>query len=111
MKLNKLTERNYKSIVDRGLISPTTNYKAFLDKFDEELKELKEAVDYIRTCKKNLYSNFEHVKEELADVILVGLNLAHHYGINIEEELIKKIEINEQRAENNTDSGDAKNDN
>lgn len=98
-KMKKLIKRNYASIVARGLIKPTTNYYAFIEKFNEEVEELKEAVDYIKKSKHNDYSHFEAVKEELADIILVGLNMAHHYGIDIEKELIKKIETNEQRAE------------
>jgi hypothetical protein len=36
--MKDLIEANYKSIVDRGLIAPSTNYFEFIDKLDEEVK-------------------------------------------------------------------------
>ncbi len=76
-----IIEENYKSIVKRGLITPKTTLKEFIDKIDEEVEEFKVCYD----------------KEELADIILVCLNYAHHYDIDIESELLKKIEINKNR--------------
>ncbi len=43
------------------------------------------------------YSSPKNFNEELSDVILVCLNIAEHYQIDIEKELISKIEINEKR--------------
>ena len=95
--MKKLINDNYKSIVDRGLISPTTTLFEFLDKLDEEVKELKySSVDYSDYDIKNL----NHVKEELADVIMVCLNMAKHYNIDIEQEIKNKIKINKYRAKN-----------
>ena len=39
----------------------------------------------------------ENENEELADIILVCLNLAKHCNIDIEQELKIKIEINKNR--------------
>jgi NTP pyrophosphatase (non-canonical NTP hydrolase) len=90
--MRKLIEDNYQSIVDRGFIAPTTNLFEFLDKIDEEVEELnKEAL------KPRPISN---LPEELADVIMVCLNMAKHYDIDIEQEIKNKIKINEQRAKN-----------
>ncbi len=90
--MKELIESNYKSIVDRGFITPTTTLFEFLDKIDEEVEELnKEAL------KPKQYSN---LPEELADVIMVCLNMANHYNIDIEQEIKNKIEINKQRAKN-----------
>ena len=90
--MKEIIEANYKSIVDRGFITPTTTLFDFLDKIDEEVEELnKEAL------KPKQYSN---LPEELADVIMVCLNMANHYNIDIEEEIKNKIEINKQRAKN-----------
>jgi len=90
--MKELIEANYKSIVDRGYITPTTTLFEFLDKIDEEVEELnKEAL------KPKQYSN---LPEELADVIMVCLNMANHYNIDIEQEIKNKIEINKQRAKN-----------
>ncbi len=90
--MKDLIEANYKSIVDRGLISPTTTLFEFLDKLEEEVEELeKEAL------RPRQYSN---LPEELADVIMVCLNFAKHYNIDIEQEIKNKIQTNKQRAKN-----------
>ena len=88
--MKKLINDNYKSIVDRGFITPTTTLFEFLDKLDEEVEELnKEAL---------ISKEWSNLPEELADVILVCLNLAKHFNIDIEQELKNKIRINEYRA-------------
>jgi len=95
--MKKLINDNYKSIVDRGFITPTTTLFEFLDKLDEEVKELKHSiVDYVDYDSQK----FNNVKEELADVIMVCLNLAKHYEIDIEKEIKNKIKINKYRAKN-----------
>ncbi len=90
--MKDLIEANYKSIVDRGIITPTTTLFEFLDKIDEEVYELND-----EAMKPKQYSN---LPEELADVIMVCLNMANHYNIDIEQEIKNKIEINKQRAKN-----------
>lgn len=90
--MKELIEANYKSIVDRGFITPTTTLFEFLDKIDEEVYELNDEALKPRD-KSNL-------PEELADVIMVCLNMANHYNIDIEQEIKNKIEINKQRAKN-----------
>jgi len=95
--MKKLINDNYKSIVDRGLITPSTTLYEFLDKLDEEVEELKySSVDYSDYNSEK----FNHVKEELADVIMVCLNMAKHYNIDIKQEIKNKIKINKQRAKN-----------
>ena len=90
--MKDLISDNYQSIVDRGLISPTTTLFEFLDKLEEEVEELeKEAL------RPKQYSN---LPEELADVIMVCLNMAKHYNIDIEQEIKTKIKINKYRAKN-----------
>ena len=90
--MKDLISDNYQSIVDRGLISPTTTLFEFLDKLEEEVEELeKEAL------RPKQYSN---LPEELADVIMVCLNMAKHYNIDIEQEIKNKIKINKHRAKN-----------
>ena len=90
--MKDLISDNYQSIVDRGLISPTTTLFEFLDKLEEEVKELeKEAL------RPKQYSN---LPEELADVIMVCLNMGKHYHIDIEKEIKNKIKINKYRAKN-----------
>lgn len=86
--LTEIIEDNYKSIVKRGLITPETTVKVFIDKLYEELGEME--VAHMKNDESNL-------KEELADIILVALNTAKHFNIDIEEELKKKIKINYTR--------------
>jgi len=88
--MKDLIEDNYRSTVKRGLIKPDTNTFDFFEKLMEEVKELEEAI---------AFGTLAEFKEELSDVILVCLNLAKHYGFDIEQELLKKIEKNFKRAE------------
>jgi NTP pyrophosphatase (non-canonical NTP hydrolase) len=88
--MQDIISANYQSIVDRGFITPTTTLFEFLDKLDEEVEELnKEAL---------ISKEWSNLPEELADVILVCLNMAKHCDIDIEQELKNKIRINEYRA-------------
>lgn len=86
--MNYLVKKNYESIVSRGFIDRSTPPRAFVMKLEEEVQEFIDAF-------KNAGAN---EREELADVILVCLNIAAHYGWDIESELFKKVAINEQRA-------------
>jgi len=79
--MKELIESNYASIIKRGLITDKTTLNDFLNKLDEEVNEFKE----------------DNRPYELADIILVCLNIARHYNIDIEKELIKKIQINNLR--------------
>ena len=76
---------NYKSIVKRGLINESTSLLDFTDKLQEEIQEFLN------------YEDEENFKEELSDIILVCFNIATHYNINIEKELVKKIKKNLNR--------------
>lgn len=87
--MKKIIEDNYKSIVDRGFICPLTTRSDFFNKIDEEVQELKDA---------SFEYDLQGVKEELADVIMVCLNMAKHYDFDIEQQIKNKIEINKQRA-------------
>ena len=87
MNLEQLLKDNYSSTVDRGLITPSTTIHDFIDKIYEEVYELKCARDN---------ANF---REELADIILVGFNLATHLDIDIFKELENKVEINKNRIQ------------
>tara|TARA_Y100000310_G_C20410331_1_gene681639 strand:+ start:516 stop:791 length:276 start_codon:yes stop_codon:yes gene_type:complete len=89
--MNQLIKDNYDSIVKRGFISPQTTVDDFLNKIDEEVLEFKYEI---------LNGSDTRIREELADVILVCLNIAKHYNIDIEKEMKNKIGINYQRAIN-----------
>lgn len=88
--MKKLIEDNYDSIVARGLITPATTNGDFFKKLFEEVNELHE-----------VFIIHEMIDaEELADVILVCLNIAKHYNIDIEKEMRGKIAVNFNRAKN-----------
>tara|TARA_Y100000385_G_scaffold82409_1_gene84377 strand:- start:1798 stop:2079 length:282 start_codon:yes stop_codon:yes gene_type:complete len=89
--MKKIIEDNYRTIVDRGLIKPSTTHNDFINKIYEEADELSLSYDY---------NDFENTKEELADVILTCLNMAKHFDIDIEQEIKNKIKINRYRAKN-----------
>lgn len=85
--MNELIEENYASIVRRGLITHNTTASDFIDKMKEEVEELIEANKF----------NMKNEAEELADVILVCLNYAKHFNIDIEKKLKQKIQTNKTR--------------
>ena len=85
--LDDLIQDNYDSIVKRGLITPKTTKDDFVNKLFEEVGEFEEVF-------------VEHGmidSEELADIILVCLNIAKHYNIDIEKEMKGKIAVNFNR--------------
>jgi NTP pyrophosphatase (non-canonical NTP hydrolase) len=88
--MKKIIEDNYDSIVKRGLITPDTTKQDFINKLWEECDEF----DDVYTDKGMIDA------EELADIILVCLNIAKHYKIDIEKEMRGKIAVNFNRAAN-----------
>ncbi len=91
--MQDLITRNYASIVKRGYITPETTDLQFIRKIEEEFEEAIYESLLNRKGKEN------NLGEELADVILTCLNYAHHFSIDIEKELLKKIEKNENRKD------------
>lgn len=91
--MQQLITRNYASIVKRGYITPDTTDITFIEKIEEEVEE----ANYESSLRRKGIQN--NLGEELADVILTCLNYAHHIGIDIEKELHKKIEKNENRKD------------
>jgi NTP pyrophosphatase (non-canonical NTP hydrolase) len=85
--MKELIKDNYLSTVERGLINISTTKQEFLHKLYEEVCEFRDAEDWDNVC------------EEAADVILVVLNFAKHFDIDIETELKNKIEKNWRRCE------------
>lgn len=88
--MKQIIERNYKSIQKRGKITHKTTHVDFLHKAKEELKELE---NEILKSQKDL----DKIGDEMADNILVILNWAKHYNIDIEKYIKNKIVINETR--------------
>lgn len=99
--MKKLIKDNYDSTVKRGCITPSTTAFDFIDKIYEEVGELEEILNTIndKEPKKEMFNKFN---EELSDIILVCLNCAKHFDIDIETELKNKIEKNYQRIKINS---------
>ena len=87
--MKDLIKRNFQSILDRKLINLDTTPYDFFVKLEEEYNELKIELD------KN---DHNRMIEELVDIVLVGINFLHYLGIDPKQELLRKININEQRA-------------
>ena len=89
MKIKEIQERNYRATVKRGQITETTNFYDFLRKIHEEVEEL--------------YHGYHHTgivdPLELADIQLVCMSLAEHYGIDNKKALEQKTIINENRKD------------
>ena len=88
--MNDLIEDNYTSTVKRGKITPSTTKRDFQHKILEEFDELSDAT---------LYDDAKSEAEEIADIILVCLNYAKHFDIDIEQELKKKVQFNFNRLD------------
>ena len=88
MKLFDIIKENYETTVGRGLISHKTTIEDFICKIYEESDEFKEAV-----C----FGDADQINHELADIILTCLNIANHFNIDIEKQLIKNIKKNKER--------------
>lgn len=98
-----LIKENYEVTREKGLITDKTTTKEFMVKILEEYRELDFELAFGKTYKSiyELNNRFklakESIKYEIADIILVCLNFAHHLDIDIEKVLKEKIEINRQR--------------
>jgi len=85
--MKTIIETNYATTVARGKINDSTTAAQFIMALEEEVQELIDA----------LLDDIANVDHELADVILVCLNMARHWGIDIEDQLIKNITKNIDR--------------
>ena len=86
VNIDDVVDRNYFANVRRGKISDKTNVRDFLAKIYEEVDELIES-----------YGCDSFDKVELADVTLVCFSMAKHFGINLIDEMEKKMKVNEKR--------------
>jgi len=88
MNWKEIQERNYKATCLRGLITPQTTESEFISKIFAETHELYN------------YHRFSGGidRYELADIIIVCLNIARHFDIDIETAISEKTAINEKRA-------------
>ena len=87
----QLINRSYQAIVNRGLITKTTQKAQFIIKLKEELQEVVDA--YILEDKTE-----DDYAEELTDLATVCIMQLTHLGYDFEEEFKKCVEKNERRA-------------
>ncbi len=88
--LNKLSEQTHACAVRRGKIKDDTKWHELTNDLCREAQELATA-----------FYNWDEVNrnEELADIMIVCLSIAKHYGIDIEQAIIKKMAYNEVRED------------
>ncbi len=88
MDLKDLAEKAHANAREKGFWEGKKN---FLEGLMLVTSELGEATEAFRK------DDWDNVKEELADVMIRVMDLSEGFGINIEEEVIKKIEFNRTR--------------
>ena len=86
--INELAKRNYDWVEQMGW-----HNKTVLEALALIASEVGEAVNECRNEQPT-----GAFGEELADIVLRVMDLAHWQGIDLEKEIIKKIEKNEQRG-------------
>jgi NTP pyrophosphatase (non-canonical NTP hydrolase) len=89
MELKEIINRNYAATVRRGKIIKSTDSYEFIEKIKEEINECEEIIND---------NNFPDPLE-IADIIIVALNFAKHYNIDIEKTIEEKTIINEKRLD------------
>jgi len=82
-----ITKLNYEVTKKRGLITEETSIREFVMKLEEEVQEFICAALHEK-------GDFNH---ELGDIILVCLNIAKHYDVDIEKQLLTNIFKNMKR--------------
>lgn len=93
MDLKQLFDRNYNAVFNRGLITQNTKDSDFYKKAKEELIEV-----FHEIMKPKSMINHDKVNEEIADLLNVCSNWLKFRGADLESELTKIAEKNEQRA-------------
>ncbi|HWR94118.1 MAG TPA: hypothetical protein VN192_02840 [Flavobacterium sp.] len=91
MTLLQIQNRNYQATVRRGKITPATTEQDFINKIKEETAELEDEVWW------PFNDNPTYQEAELADIIIVCLNYAKHFNIDIKTALEQKTIYNENR--------------
>jgi len=88
MKINEVAQKNYQWVEKMGWHNKTT-----LEALALVASEVGEAINECRNEKPT-----DAFGEELADIILRVLDIAHWQGIDIEKEITNKMVKNEQRG-------------
>lgn len=85
--MKNIIELNYRVTRNRGLINNKTTDREFVMKLEEEVQEFVDAF---------LHGDGDY-GHELADIILVCFNIAKHYGLDVEYQLLTNISKNISR--------------
>ena len=88
MNIKEVAEKIHENAKNKGFWEKEPN---FMEKLMLIVTEVGECADAYREDDK------ENIKEELADIVIRVFDTAEGYGINIEEEILKKMKINEKR--------------
>lgn len=94
IKINHLSERVYKVMVERFKINMNTSMKAWLLYISTIWREADKSI-HDKECSRFVYSHLELV---LADMILLIVALLHRLGVkNIENLLRRRIDENDRK--------------
>lgn len=88
MKINEIAEKNYQWVEEMGW-----HNKTVLEALALVASEVGEAINECRNEKPT-----DNFGEELADIVLRVLDISHWQGIDIEKEILNKMEKNENRG-------------
>jgi len=88
MKINEIAEKNYQWVESMGW-----HNKSVLEALALVASEVGEAINECRHEEPT-----PALKEELADIILRVLDIAHWQGINIEAAILAKMKVNQERG-------------
>jgi NTP pyrophosphatase (non-canonical NTP hydrolase) len=99
MDLNELRDAIYEDAVAHGLYDDPQFARNHPFGFMHLCRNLglriKEEIEELLSA--TLCANFEHFKEELADIIIICLSVAGYLGIDIDAVVKRKMEINKER--------------
>jgi len=88
MELNELSKLAHKTAVEKGFYD---RKRPVIELVALAITELAEAIEADRK------DNWENFKEEIADTYIRLGDMCAYFGINIEDEIIKKMEFNKTR--------------
>lgn len=89
MEIKEFAEKAHKNAMEKGFWNKDRN---FLEALMLIVSEAGECCDAYRK------TDWETVKEELADIMIRTVDLAHGFDIDIESEIMKKMEYNKTRS-------------
>ena len=89
-KLNEIAQKAYECAVRRGKIDPDNDSNNNLH------RDLLEEVAEVFEC---TGEKSPHIKEELADVIIVALSTLHHFKCDIDSLIEAKMNYNKNRMD------------